>query len=162
MNNTLYEISAAIAQLTEQLADEEIDNQTYLDTIESLGADEAVEQVVKSILNIDAEAEAVKTEKMMLDAKQKRLEKTADNLRKVVIGYMEVSKQPKLKAGIYSVTKGSTQGVELLYDDIENYPEEYLVDQKPKLDKRKLLADLKAGEIVDGAIIKQTDYIKIK
>ena len=51
-----------------------------------------------------------------LDAKQKRLEKAADNLRKVVIGYMEVSKQPKLKAGIYSVTKGSTQGVELLYD----------------------------------------------
>lgn len=162
MSNLLYEINDAITGLTESLADGEIDEQTYLDTIESMGADTAVENIVKSILNADAEAEAIKTEKMMLDGKQKHAELKVDKLKAILVKYMELTHQSKLKAGIFNVSKGSSQSVELLYDDIENYPEEYLVQQRPKIDKRKLLADLKDGVLVDGALIKQTEYVKIK
>lgn len=162
MNNLLYEINSAILTLTESLTEGEIDEQVYTDTIESLGADNAIEDVVKSIKNLEAEAEAIKTEKDSLDIKQKQAEATAAKLKKILLNHMEITKSPKLKAGVFSISQGSTQSVELLYDDIENYPEEYLVSQKPKLDKRKLLSDLKDGEVVDGAIIKTTKYIRIK
>jgi hypothetical protein len=162
MNNLLYEINSAIAQLTESLADGEIDEQAYADTIESLGASEAIEDIVKSIRNLEAEAEQLNVEKMLIDSKKKRAEETASSLKKVLINYMALTKSDKVEAGVFKITKGSTQSVELLYEDIENYPEEYLVEQKPKLDKRKLLSDLKEGCIIDGAIIKTTDYIKIK
>ena len=162
MNNLLNEINDAIAQLTESLAEGEIDEQTYLDTIESMGAEEAIESIVKSIRNLEAESEQLNIEKMMIDAKKHRADSTADELRKLLIRYMKLSKSDKVKAGIFNISRGSTQSVELLYEDIENYPEEYLVEQKPKLDKRKLLSDLKEGCIIDGAIIKTTDYIKIK
>lgn len=162
MNNLLYDINAQIAQLTESLSEGEIDQQTYLDTIEAMGAEEAVEQIVRSIMNLEAEAEAVRIEKMSLDGKQKHLEQAADNLRKILTLHMELVNQPQLQAGIFSVTKGSTQSVELLYEDVTNYPADYLISQKPKLDKRKLLKDLKDGKMVDGAVLKQTDYIKIK
>ena len=162
MSNLLYEINDAVTGLTESLISGEIDEQAYVDTIESLGAENAIEDVIKSIRNYEAEAEEIKIEKMNLYAKQKYVESAAEKLRKMIIKYMSLTKQPKLKAGIFNVTKGSNQSVELLYDDIENYPEEYLVAQKPKLDRRKLLADLKDGTVVDGALIKQTECIKIK
>lgn len=162
MNNLLYEINSAILQLTESLTEGEIDEQAYADTIESLGAENAVEDVVKSIKNLEAEAEALKAEKDSLDYKQKQAEATATKLKKILLTHMELTNSPKLKAGMFNISQGSTQSVELLYEDIENYPEEYLVAQKPNLDKRKLLSDLKDGEIVDGAIIKTTKYIKIK
>lgn len=162
MNNLLYEINSAILQLTESLTEGDIDEQAYADTIESLGAENAIEDVVKSIKNLEAEAEAIKAEKDSLDCKQKQAEATATKLKKILLQHMELTNSPKLKAGMFNISQGSTQSVELLYDDIENYPEEYLIAQKPKLDKRKLLSDLKEGEIVDGAIIKTTKYIKIK
>lgn len=161
MNNLLYEINDSILALTESLNNGEIDQQAYIDTIENLGAENAVENVVKSILNYEAEVEAVKKEKWALDDKQKQAEKAAANLRSVLVQYMTSTNTRKVKAGIFNVSKGSTQGVELMYDDVENYPEAYLIEQKPKLDKRKLLADLKNGEKVDGAVLKSTDYVKI-
>ena len=161
MNNLLYEINDSILALTESLNNGEIDQQAYIDTIENLGAENAVENVVKSILNYEAEVEAVKKEKWTLDDKQKQAEKAAANLRSVLVQYMASTNTSKVKAGIFNVSKGSTQGVELMYDDVEHYPEAYLIEQKPKLDKRKLLADLKNGEKVDGAVLKSTDYVKI-
>lgn len=162
MSNLLYEINEAIESLTDSLVNDEIDEQTYIDTIESLGAEAAVEDIVKSIMNADAEAEAIKIQKMMLDGKLKHAETKVDRLKQILMRYMALTNMGKLKAGIFSVTKGSAQSVELLYDNIENYPEEYLIAQKPKLDKRTLLKDLKDGKQVDGALIKQTEYVKIK
>ena len=162
MNNLLYEINEAILSLTEMLKNGEIDEQAYIDTVEGMGAENAIEDIVKSILNLEAEVEAVKKAKWELDNKQKTAENSAEKLRKVLTQYMSIANSDKVKAGIFSISKGSAQSVELLYDDVENYPDKYLIEQKPKLDKRKLLADLKNGEAVDGAVLKQTDFVKIK
>lgn len=162
MSSYLYDINGAILELTEALENGEIDQQAYLDTVESLGAENAILDVVKHIRNLEAEAEEIKIEKMHLDSKQRRAESTVDKLRKILLEYMSLTNVDKMTAGVFNVTKGSTTGVELLYEDIENYPQEYLIEQKPKLDKRRLLTDLKNGCIVDGALLKNTEYIKIK
>lgn len=161
-NDLLYHINEAIAALTESLEAGEIDQQAYIDTVENLGGENAIEDVVKSILNLEAEAEAVKAAKIALDSKQKRAEAAADSLRQIVVKFMDLTNAPKLNAGIFKVTKGSTASVDLLYEDMENYPAEYLIPQKPRLDKRKLLADMKNGAQVDGAVLKTTNFIKIK
>lgn len=162
MMNNLYEINGAIMQLTESFADGEIDEQAYLDTIESMGADTAVEDVVKSILNLESQAEAIKLEENRLVTKRRTAERTADRLREILGQYMDITNETKIKAGVFSVSRGSTMSVELMNDDVESYPEKYLVQQKPKLDKRQMLADLKNGESIDGAVIRVTSHIKIK
>ena len=58
MNNLLYEINEAILSLTEMLKNGEIDEQAYIDTVEGMGAENAIEDIVKSILNLEAEVEA--------------------------------------------------------------------------------------------------------
>lgn len=161
-NELLYHINEAIAMLTESLEAGEIDQQAYIDTVENLGGENAIEDVVKSILNLEAEAEAIKAAKMELDSKQKRAEASAEALRQIVTKFMELTNAPKLNAGIFKVTRGSTASVDLMYEDMTNYPDMYLIPQKPKLDRRKLLADLKNGKQIDGAVLKSTNYIKIK
>lgn len=160
-DTTLYQVNEAIMTLSEALADGDIDEATYLDTIENMGAENAIEDVVKSIRNLEAEAEAVKLERMHLDGKIKRAETQAEALRKVLVKYMQLTNASQLKAGIFKVSTGSTISLDLLDDNIEGYPDEYLIPQQPKLDKRKMLADLKNGATVDGALLKATKYIKI-
>ena len=46
---------------------------------------------------------------------------------------------------------------------LENIPEEYLIPQEPKLDKKKLAADLKAGVDLEGiAHLEQSRSLRIR
>ena len=159
---SLYEINGAIAQLVEMLTDGDIDQQTYEDTVSSLGAVSEIEELVKAIRNKEAEAEMFKAEKDRLAERQKSAEAACERMKTILTDYMKVSNSKSVDAGLFKVTLGQTQSVDLLYEDTEFYPEEYLIEQKPKLDKRKMLAALKAGDTIDGAALHTTEYVKIK
>ena len=159
---SLYEINGAIAQLVEMLTDGDIDQQTYEDTVSSLGAVSEIEELVKAIRNKEAEAEMFKAEKDRLAERQKSTEAACERMKTILTDYMKVSNSKSVDAGLFKVTLGQTQSVDLLYEDTEFYPEEYLIEQKPKLDKRKMLAALKAGDTIDGAALHTTEYVKIK
>lgn len=159
---SLYDINGAIAQLAEMLTDGDIDQQTYEDTVSSLGAVSEIEELVKAIRNKEAEAEMFKAEKDRLAERQKSAEAACERMKAILTDYMKVSNSKSVDAGLFKVTLGQTQSVDLLYEDTEFYPEEYLIEQKPKLDKRKMLAALKAGDTIDGAALHTTEYVKIK
>lgn len=158
----LYEINGAIAQLAEMLTEGDIDQQTYEDTVSSLGAVSEIEELVKAIRNKEAEAEMFKAEKDRLAERQKSAEAACKRMKAILTDYMKVSNSKSVDAGLFKITLGQTQSVDLLYEDTEFYPEEYLIEQKPTLDKRKMLAALKAGDTIDGAALHTTEYVKIK
>ena len=159
---SLYEINGAIAQLAEMLTDGDIDQQTYEDTVSSLGAVSEIEELVKAIRNKEAEVEMFKAEKDRLAERQKSAEAACERMKAILTDYMKVSNSKSVNTGLFKITLGQTQSVDLLYEDTEFYPEEYLIEQKPKLDKRKMLAALKAGDTIDGAALHTTEYVKIK
>ncbi|MFQ9546240.1 MAG: siphovirus Gp157 family protein, partial [Clostridium sp.] len=47
-------------------------------------------------------------------------------------------------------------------EDEKLIPEEYWIEQAPVLDKKTLLAALKAGEEIPGVSIKQTESLRIR
>ena len=159
---SLYEINGQIAQLAEMLAEGEIDQQIYQDTIASLGAESQIEQLVKAIRNAEAEAAMYKEEKDRFAEKQKSAETACERMKKLLIDYMVVTESKSINTGLFKVNIGQTQSVELMYDDINNYSDAYIIEQPPKLDKRKMLSDMKAGITVDGASLKTTNFVKIK
>ena len=67
----LYEINGQILQLAEMLEAGEIDETIYTDTVQALGGEIAIEDIIKAIRNKNAEAEALKAE---ADAKQAEAE----------------------------------------------------------------------------------------
>lgn len=159
---SLYEINGQIAQLAEMLSDGDIDQQIYDDTVSSLGAVSEIEELVKAIRNKEAEAEMFKAEKDRLAEKQKSAETAVERMKSMLTDYMKLTNDKSITAGLFKITLGQTQSVDLLYDDWKNFPEEYLINQQPKLDKRKMLSDMKAGTAIDGAVLKTTNFVKIK
>ena len=93
----LYEINGSILQLAEMLESGEIDQQAYDDTVEALGADIAVDDVVKAIRNKSAEADAFKAEADRLTEKRKRAEAAIDGLKNVLITYLNATGQKNCK-----------------------------------------------------------------
>lgn len=156
----LYEISGAIQQLTEMLSEGDIDEAIYNDTLESLGANNAIEDVIKAIRNYQAEAEALKAETDKLTAKRKAAEHTADKLKSMLMDYMSRTEQKSLSAGLFKVSKGITKAVSI-YDE-KALPGIYLVEQPPKPDKAAMLQALKSGEEIPGAELITNEHIKIK
>lgn len=156
----LYEISGAIQQLTEMLSEGDIDEAIYNDTLDSLGANSAIEDVIKAIRNYQAEAEALKAEADKLTSKRKAAEHTADKLKSMLMDYMSRTEQKSLSAGLFKVSRGSTKAVSI-YDE-KALPGIYLVEQPPKPDKAAMLQALKSGEEIPGAELITNEHIKIK
>ena len=58
----LYEITQTVKELSELLSEGDIDEQAYKDTLDNLGAEIAVDDVVKAIRNKEAEITVLKGE----------------------------------------------------------------------------------------------------
>lgn len=156
----LYEINGSILQLAEMLESGEIDETVYNDTIESLGAEIAVEDVVKAIRNKQAEAEAIKAEADKLTDKRRRTEAAADGLKNILLTYLTATQQKKVNTGVFTISRGTSKSVEILNETV--IPETYLIAQPPKIDKKSILAKLKEGEVIEGAQLKESEYVTIK
>ena len=156
----LYEINGSILQLAEMLESGEIDETVYNDTIESLGAEIAVEDVVKAIRNKQAEAEAIKAEADKLTDKRRRAEAAAEGLKNILLTYLTATQQKKVSAGVFAISRGASKSVEILNEAA--IPEAYLIAQPPKVDKKAILAKLKEGEAIEGAQLKESEFVTIK
>ena len=156
----LYEINGQVMQLTEMLENGEIDETVYNDTVESLGGEIAIEDVIKSIRNKQAEIEALKAESDRLTEKRRNCENAVEGLKNVLLTYLKVTNQKKVKTDLFSVSKGTSKSVTITDDS--KIPCEYLIQQVPKIDKKAILAQLKAGVDILGAIIEEKEFITIK
>ena len=156
----LYEITQSIAQLVELMDEGEIPEEAFNDTVESLGAEEAIEGVVKAIRNTLADAEAYKAEAERLTEKRRQAEDKVDRLKKLILDYLTTTDQKKAAAGIFSVSRRAAKSCELI--DEAAIPAEFLIAQPPKVDKKTILAKLKDGEEIPGAQLKETESIMIK
>jgi len=156
----LYELNGYVKQLAEMLEEGEIDDTIYADTLEALMAENAVEDVVKAIRNAEADVVAYKEEIQQLTAKKQRAEKSIDCFKKLILDFCNTTQQKKITAGIFKVSRGVSKSTEIV--DISQIPPKYLVQQSPTVDKKSLLKDLKEGEEIQGAKIKETEYITIR
>lgn len=156
----LYEITQATQQLLEMLEEGEIPEEAYNDTVESLGAEGAIEDCIKAIRNSLAEAEAFKAEAERLTEKRRKAEDKAEWLKKLILDYMKVTDTKKAEAGLFAVSRRATKSCEL-YDETQ-IPIVYLIPQPSKIDKKTILAKLKEGEHIPGAKLKESESLMIK
>ena len=116
--------------------------------------------------NFKADIEAIKAEKKRLDEKQKALEnrvKAMEEAMKTAILAVKPD-EPKFKTPLFTVyVQNNPESVVMDEQYIENVPAEYLRFAEPEIDRKKLLADLKAGKDLEGiAHIEQTKGLRIK
>lgn len=162
----LYEISAQYLADLNKLNELDLDEQTFLDTLEGLSGE--LEQksinVAMYIKNLEASADAIKqAEKSMAD-RRKAIEAKQDKIKKYLLENMLKTGITKIECPhfVLSVRKNPAAVDVLMQDQI---PDEYfdIPDPlPPTLNKKRLAEDLKAGVVIEGARLVQGNSLQIK
>ena len=149
---TLYDLTQDWIQLMNMLeegADEEVIN----DTLEGLDyeIEEKAEGYAKVIRNIESDVAGLKTEIERMTDRKRVLENNISRLKNNLQAAMELTGKTKFKTDLFSFNVQNNPAAVIMDEQyLENIPEEYLIPQEPKIDKKKLAADLKAGVDLEG------------
>lgn len=157
---TIYELTTQAAALYEMLQAEEIDELTFNDTLEALGAAEKVESYCKVIKQLQSDVEMFKGEIDRLTARKKAAENGVERMKNALLAFLQLTGQDKVKAGSFAVSTAKTQAV--FITDEQAIPCKYLVEQPPKIDKMSIKDALKAGEEISGAELIVNTGVRIR
>jgi hypothetical protein len=137
-------------------ADPEIDDRTLSDTLEgATNLKEAIGCVVRSALDDEALANALKLRLETMRERLERIEATAAKKRQVAVAAMEEADIEKILEPDFTVSIRAAAPSVIITSE-PDIPEEFWVPQPPKLDKRRILEVLKIGVAVIGAELANT------
>ena len=155
----LYELSTNYLQIQEMIME---GAEGLEDTLESLN--DAIEEkavgYAKVIKNIEGQVLAIKEEEKRLAERRRSLESNIKRLKENLELSMLDTGKKKIKTNLFTFNiQKNPPSVKIL--DEEAIPDDYLVEQKPKIDRKAILNDLKNGVEVEGAEIKQGESLRI-
>lgn len=160
---TLYELTGEYQELLSMLEDPDADLQTITDTLEGISGE--IEIKAEAIAKICKELEGREDIK---EQEANRLLESARHdgdhigwLKDYLKNCMEITGKRKFKTNLFSF--GIRKAPARVVLDTETVPEQYLVPQSPKVDRKAIAADLKAGTAPDGvAHLEQSEYLSIR
>ncbi|MNX98847.1 hypothetical protein D3C86_1312720 [compost metagenome] len=129
----------------------EDDLQMYIETLESIEDEisNKVENIAKFMKNIEGDINAFKAEEERLAKKRKYLQNKYDGLKSYTQATLEVNKIDKVNAGLFKVRlQKNPPSLNIL--DERKIPDKYKIPQQPKVDTKTLLAEVKAGKVIEG------------
>lgn len=159
---SLYEITENMSNLRALFEAEEIDEQTLADTMESLNSDmaEKADGYGAYIADLNAEIEGCKVQIERLTANKKRAESTIKRLKNNLYEAMQATGQKKIKGALFVARIQKNPASAHILDE-KSIPQEYLIPQDPKVDKKSIVAAIKSGKEIMGAELVQTEGVRI-
>lgn len=157
----LFELTQSYQQVLEIA--EQLDAETLKDTLDSIN--DAVEQKVENtafvVKQLEANISVIDDEIKRLQAMKGTQTNNIKSLKLYLQESMEKVGLDKVQGKLIKIAiQNNPQSVEVLNENV--IPKNYFVEQKPKLDKKALLADLKGGVQVEGVEIKQSRSLRIR
>ena len=144
LNNQLHE-----------LINSDLDPEVIKDTLEGLEgeADQKCINIVKVLRMLKAEQDTIKDEKARLDKLLKSNVSKQELLKDFILSNMQIRKIDKIEDTLNPITKVKPKPVLSVIDE-SKIPEDYIsVKSTFTPDKKRLLADLKAGKEISGVTI---------
>ncbi len=157
---SIYELTGIFKQIAEM---EGIDEETKLDTLESIDwteqFEEKVENTVKVIKNKEAEKKQLKEEIDRLTARHKSIDNDITRLKTGLQGAFEITGHEKVKTLLFTISLAKNQPSVVV--DEELLPKKYFVITK-KPDKNAIKELLNAGKKVKGAVLQESRSLRIR
>ncbi len=147
--------ASRFAELRRRLveADPEIDDQTLFDTLEgATNLHEAIAVVVRSALDDEALAKALRARIEDMRQRLSRIELAAEAKREAALNAMEQADMIKLTAPDFTVSIRINPPSVVITSEGE-IPQEFWLPQPPKLNKKGLLDAINSGWAVPGAVL---------
>ena len=147
--------------LYEMLQNDEIDEQTVQDTIESFGVEGKLEDYAKIIRQLNADAAALEMEEARMEKRRKTVQNSIKRLQNNLVLYFSMIGKDKADAGIFKMTVGKSKAVNIL--DLNISPDDFKRQKVTvEADKKAIKEALEAGETVAGAEIQINKSINIR
>lgn len=159
---TLYELTDEWLQLLQLAEDGEIDQDAFADTLEGLDFEIELKAdgYAKVIAELDHTIAALKAEEKRMSSRRKAMENHIEQMKKSLFEAMRSTGKEKFKTDLFSFSIRKNPASVIL--DTTDIPEEYLVPQDPVVNKKQIMADLKAGKDLTGlAHLEQTERLQI-
>lgn len=154
MAETLYEMSTAARMLLDMLTNDEIDEQTFNDTVEAMGAIEKVEGYCQIIAQLNGESDMFKKEIDRLAKKKAFTDNKIKWLKNQLHNFYTANGARVIKAGTFTVSIRKSEYVDI--SDESKIPKKYMKVKSAIKDA------IKQGIKIKGAEILSRESVQIK
>lgn len=164
----LYELAEAYRNLQELLEDDNTDITAIQDTLEAIEEEinAKCENIAKLIRTLEAQEKLLKEEEERLARRRKTLESKREWLKKYTMQQLEAAGIDKIRGALFTITlQMNPPAVEIVDEEIFMRACEgtkYLIPQPPKINKKAILEDIKAGFEVPGVVLRQEKGLRIR
>lgn len=158
----LYEITGEILELLTMAEDLELDQKMIRDTMEGLDFEfeEKAESYAKIIKTLEMDITGLDTEIQRMTKKKATIKNNIDRLKRSLEGAMIATGKRKFKTALFGFgIQKNPPSLNVL--DESKIPDEFWIEQQPKLDKKAVLAFVKENK-VDWAELSQTESLRIR
>ena len=149
----IYELTNELSLLWDLMENGELEDEVLIGAFDCAKEDLAdkLEGYCKFIKNLESDIQGLKAEEERLNARRKTMENTVTRCKEAMKFALNTAGEKKIACGNFTVSvQNNAPSVVLDEQYLENIPEEYLVPQEPKIDKKKIKADIDAGKNLEG------------
>lgn len=160
---TLYEITDDYMQLLDMMSSDDVDDQAIKDTWESLTGsfEDKADAYAKVLEELDIQTVAIDKEIARLRERKAGIERTQERLKHNLMQAMIYTGQTKFKTALYTFGIQKNPPSVQIADDAK-VPRRFLIQQEPKVDKKAILEELKAGKKFKWATLTQGERLSVR
>lgn len=163
--STLYELELDYMKLLEMAEDPEIDAEVLSDTLEGIEGEIEIkaENYAKVIKELEGQVAVIEAEAKRLSAKKTAIENNISTIKQRLEDAMKTTGKTKFKTELFSFNiQKNPPSVKVNEDMMKDIPLEYLVFPEPKVDKKKVLSEIKEGKEFEWAVLTQSESLRIR
>lgn len=160
---TLYELKSEYIQLRDMAGDPDISPEALRDTMEAINGEleDKADGYARVIRELEAEEAGLDAEIKRLQARKSAVSGNKGRIKEALEKAMRQTGKTKFKTLLFSFgIQKNPPSVAILKED--SVPIDYLVVPDPQPDKKRILAELKAGAKFDWAELRQTEALRIR
>lgn len=157
---SLYRLNNAYTQLQQMI---EEGQEGLEDTLASItdAVEEKLEAYAMVIKNIESDVEGIKSEEKRLAERRRVMENGIKRMKDAMHQAMTSTGERKIKGEKFTFTIQKNPPVLKVVDE-SLIPKEFFVEVEPTIDRKSLMARLKAQEVIPGAEISQDESLRIR
>ena len=164
--STLYQLTDDYMELLELAEDPDTDPQAFADTLECIeGAiEDKADGYAMVIRQIMADVAGLKAEIDRLTARKRTGENAIERMKEALQYAMQTTGKTKFKTQLFSFgIRKNPASVVIDAANVRDFPEQYVIESEPVLDKKALKDALKAGEDMTGLChLEQSESLSIR
>ena len=163
---TLYELTDTMKHLLDLAQSGDVDQETIDNTIESMDLTNDIERKIEGYAivmdELKASNERIRNEERRLAQRRRVQQNNYDRMRETLLDQMKLLQLDRVKTDKYTVSVRQNP-VKVIVRDDSNIPKDFFVEQRPKLDRKKLKEYLEStNEEVEGVELTQEESLQIR